>query len=116
MALLAVIQGGVTTRACGCPDAGRSEAAQRQVVAAAQPVVGGVAAGAVVGGALANSYAYYGNPYYYGNGYGYGDYQGYEEYPVNQQGYTEEDYGTNYGYYDPQYNPQYDPNQHNNNK
>jgi hypothetical protein len=27
----------------------------------------GVVAGAVVGGALANSYAYYGDPYYYGN-------------------------------------------------
>lgn len=29
----------------------------------------GLVAGAVVGGALANSYAYYGDPYYYGNGY-----------------------------------------------
>src|SRR5438552_2062573 len=29
----------------------------------------GVAAGVVVGGALANSYAYYGDPYYYGNNY-----------------------------------------------
>ena len=62
-------------------------------------------------------YDQYGYGYGYDQyGYGYGDYQGYEEYPVNQQGYTEEDYGTNYGYHDPQYNPQYDPNQHNNNK
>jgi hypothetical protein len=52
------------------------------------------------------------DPYNYNYGYE-GGYQGYEEYPVQQgqaSGYTEEDYGTNYGNYDP--NQQYDPNQY----
>ncbi|MBI5319345.1 BA14K family protein [Bradyrhizobium sp.] len=40
----------------------------------------GVAAGALVGGALAaNSYAYYGDPYYYGNGYSYYDDGNYDD-------------------------------------
>jgi hypothetical protein len=51
--------------------------------------------------------------YQYGYDYGYENYQGYEEYPVQQQGYTEEDYGTNYGNYE---NYQYDPNLNNTNE
>jgi hypothetical protein len=67
----------------------------------------GLAAGAIIGGAIAASsynYGYYGYPYrqaYYG-GYGYGGYGGYAPtyayYPANY-GYGYASYGYNSGYY-----------------